>query len=232
MKINAQPISKAEYIDTGILSLHSIFLTIQGEGPLVGTPSVFVRLAGCNLKCPFCDTDYTSGATKVSPQYIIDKAKELLPQESPLVVITGGEPFRQNLTPLVKDLLEAGFKVQIETNGTLYDGQFPYEDVTIVCSPKTGKINKHLAPHIDALKYVLHADEIELSDGLPTRALGHSASPVTARPPEGYTGEIYVQPIDVQDPLENSRHLDAAIRSSLTNGYRLCLQTHKIINME
>ena len=55
--INKQPIEKREPSYEGTLQVHSIFKTIQGEGPFCGTPCVFVRLAGCNLQCPACDTD-------------------------------------------------------------------------------------------------------------------------------------------------------------------------------
>lgn len=233
MQMNTQSKSKSNYISRGILELHHIFLTMQGEGPFAGTPTVFVRLFGCNLQCPFCDTDYTSECHKVGPQFILDEISQMAdPNTEFLVVISGGEPFRQNLTPLVNLLLENGYQVQIETNGTLFLDDLPYDKITVVCSPKTSNINKKLAKHIDALKYVVHADMIDAVDGLPAKALGHEAHPVTAKPPEDFSGTVYVQPIDVDDDFENKRHLDAAIRSCMTYGYRLCLQLHKIINME
>lgn len=228
---NVQPISKANIDPSGYLELHHCFLTLQGEGPYAGTPAVFVRLYGCNLQCPFCDTDYTSEQMKVAPAYILNEVTKLMPKPG-LVVISGGEPFRQNLTPAITLLLDAGYEVQIETNGTMPPSpNFPTE-ATVVCSPKAGSINRKLVPYIDALKYVVHADQIDPSDGLPILALGHSARPTTAKPPLDFQGIIYVQPIDVDNELENVRHLDAAIRSCMTFGYRLCVQIHKIINME
>ena len=151
---------------------------------------------------------------------------------SRLVVFSGGEPLRQNITPAVKLLLARGYRVQIETNGSLFIPDLPYDEVTVVCSPKTGKLNNDLIPHVSALKYVLHADSIDPEDGLPRKALGHSAAPRVARPPAGFLGPVYVQPLDANDPVENNRHLDAAIRSCLKFGYTLGLQTHKIINLE
>lgn len=229
--MNHQPIVKQSLHERGLLEVHHIFATIQGEGPFAGSPAVFVRLYGCNLQCPLCDTDYTSNKFQVMPNFILDSVKEM-GSPSKLVVFSGGEPMRQNLAPVVRLLLEHGYRVQIETNGTLFVPDLPYDQITVVCSPKAGRINSDLAPHIAAMKYVVSANSLDPEDGLPYKVLGHPAAPRVARPPEGFKGTIYLQPADVGDPLENSRHLDAAIRSCLKFGYTLCLQTHKIINME
>ena len=229
--LNQQPIAKQNLHERGLLDLHHMFSTIQGEGPFAGVPAVFVRLFGCNLQCPMCDTDYTSNRSQVMPHFILDAVKEMS-SPSKLVVFSGGEPMRQNIAPAVRLLLEHGYRVQIETNGTLFVPDLPYDQITVVCSPKAGKINAELAPQITALKYVLHAKSIDPEDGLPLKALAHPAAPRVARPPVGFKGPVYVQPIDVNNPIENNRHLDAAIRSCLKFGYTLCLQTHKIINLE
>src|ERR1051325_10188368 len=81
------------------LDVQKIFLTLQGEGPYVGQPSVFVRLGGCNLACNFCDTEFDS-YKKISLKKIISEVKKLSQNSSKkrvrnLVVITGGEPLRQ-----------------------------------------------------------------------------------------------------------------------------------------
>lgn len=229
--MNHQPPEK-QNLDIGlVLDVHSIFKTIQGEGPFTGQRSIFIRLAGCNLQCPMCDTDYTSDRRFLSVSQIIDMVNDHAHIHSYLVVITGGEPFRQNIKHLVEVLLANGHQVQIETNGTLYQ-ELPYDQITVVCSPKTGNINRQLLPHIDAFKYVLHADQVSEDDGLPFRALEHPAHPRLARPPKGYAGRIYVQPTDEGNLEKNSQHLSAAINSSMEYGYTLCLQTHKIINME
>ena len=224
---NQQPIGKILHEASPLLQVQSIFTTIQGEGPFSGIPAIFIRLGGCNLQCPFCDTDYTSSIATLSLEDILDR---VLPEKPILVVITGGEPFRQNLSGLVAALLRAGKKVQIETNGTLYQ-DLPYNLIAVVCSPKTGKIHPLLVPHLSALKYVVTAGEIA-PDGLPVRALGHPNSGLVARPPEGFPyAYVYVQPVDVQDPATNKIHLDAAVLSCQTFGYRLCLQIHKIANL-
>lgn len=227
--MNQQPPEKHTYDENGVLDVHSIFLTIQGEGPFTGRRAIFIRLAGCNLQCPMCDTEYTSGRSRMSPAEVLRTLYGIL-REKCLVVLTGGEPFRQNLRPLVATLLGAGYDIQIETNGTLYQ-DLPYSAITVVCSPKAGSVNKKLLPHIAALKYVLQHNDVQL-DGLPSRALEHPNSGMLFRPPAGFGGIIYLQPADAQDQWKNSLNLGAAISSVLKHGYTLCLQTHKITGME
>lgn len=249
--MNQQPIEKQTKLGTRPikpLDVHSVFYTIQGEGPFAGSPAVFVRLAGCNLQCPLCDTDYTSKREFLTTVDLRDRViaasdglpanhtqairtREAMRKPSPLVVITGGEPFRQDITYHVWALLDAGFPVQIETNGTLFIPDFPYERVTIVCSPKAGKVNKHLAPYITAYKYVIRAGEVA-PDGLPTLALAHPASPRVARPPHGFMGTVYVQPCDEGNNVRNSKNLTAAVDSAMKHGYTLGIQLHKLIGVD
>lgn len=214
----------------GLLDVHSIFHTIQGEGPFAGTPAVFIRLAGCNLQCPGCDTDYTSGRRTMTVEEILAKVASVKRPETTLVVITGGEPFRQLLSGIVNALLEAFYEVQLETNGTLFQ-DLPYEYITVVCSPKTGSINGKLVRHITAFKYVLNAVQADPEDGLPNRALDNGTSKL-ARPPEDFVGTIYVQPYDPGGPLHNDIHHQAAVASCLRHGYTLCLQMHKFLGLE
>lgn len=241
--INIQPIEKRRLFDDGIsLEVHSIFYTIQGEGPYCGHPAVFVRLAGCNLQCPSCDTEYTQGrkdltvdeiySAVISAPYV--KPLDILPtRNQSLVVITGGEPFRQNITPLVDFLLESGFIVQIETNGTLppSEGFCDHSHLAVVCSPKTGKVNFALQDFIVAYKYVLNHDSID-EDGLPIRALNHTASPRVARPHPGFTGPVYLQPMDPKDEEVYQKNVRAVKFSCMQHGYILQLQVHKLIGVE
>lgn len=231
--LNKQPKEKLSTRTDDHLEVHSIFQTIQGEGPFAGTPSIFVRLAGCNLDCPWCDTEYTGPEVKVmSPAEIISKIQEL--SHHKLVVITGGEPFRQDFSRLAMDLIYKGYRVQVETNGTLYRKDFPNALVTIVCSPKIGKINKELARFINAYKYVASWDSIDLSDGLPIEVLGNKVRRTVARPPnwDERPVSIYLQPMDSQDPEVNKKNTQAVVESCLTFGYTLCLQMHKIVGVE
>lgn len=244
--MNFQLIQKQDLDPEGLISLHHVFPTIQGEGPYAGFPAIFVRLVGCNLQCPMCDTDYTSIGIRRTfrhhhkPSEIVNMVHELAVPPH-LVVISGGEPFRQNITQLVYDLLYDNYLVQIETNGTLFvdlwNGPMlllPHIDerLTIVCSPKTGRLNTNLVPRINCYKYIIDADSMNPDDGLPMIALGHPAFPFVARPPEGFGGGVYVQPMDSGNTEENKRHTEAAVQSSMKHGYILSLQMHKILNLE
>lgn len=238
MKTNTQPTERLWRDPSGDLEVVNVFQTIQGEGPFAGRPATFVRLAGCNLQCPGCDTDYTSHRTKMRASEVASVVRHTrkpvgpagISIATPLVVITGGEPFRQNLTPFVNILLGIGYVVQIETNGTHFLNDFPYSSVTIVCSPKTGKLNYDLAKRVNAFKYVLEHGKVS-SDGLPFATLRNEMQSSVARPPLGSTAEIYVQPLDEQSPALNAQHLDATVKSVLQFGYRLCIQTHKLANV-
>lgn len=223
-------------VETAGLLVHSIFRTIQGEGPFAGQPALFLRLAGCNLQCPLCDTEYTQGAEPISYERLRMRLRYAKNREDDLLVITGGEPFRQSIGPLIESALELGWRVQVETNGTLWRPIPLHRRLYIVCSPKAGGVNKKLWPHIDALKYVVHADSIDPDDGLPILALDHPNAGRVARPhPELWRGrpsDIYIQPVDTKDPVDNQRHAAAAVQSAMAHGYTVCLQMHKILGME
>jgi organic radical activating enzyme len=226
----------------GVLSVHSIFYTIQGEGPFAGRPAVFVRLAGCNLQCPECDTEYTVNRYNATPIDILQGVR-MLRNAACLVVITGGEPFRQNITELCKLLLANDYTVQIETNGTFPPPALSFYEwasldfsrsdaLFVVCSPKTGKINGQLAPLISAYKYVLSAGDVA-DDGLPEYVLEHPCSEGgVARPPEDFFGPIYLQPADYKDAQLNALNLQAVVDSCMTHGYTLQLQIHKLLGVE
>lgn len=235
MQTNSQPPEKqVRDGDGSVLAVNSLFATIQGEGPLVGTPAIFVRLAGCNLQCPLCDTEY-SARELYSIKDLVWTVGHAAPsdhQRPRLVVITGGEPFRQPIAPFVDMLLVCGYTVQIETNGTLYQPlSFEHERLVVVCSPKAGHVNKKLLPHIKAFKYVGTKSSLSFKDGLPTTALEHPCSPVLFRPDQHHPAEIFLQPVDEQDAIANIENLRAVVDACRRFGYRLCLQVHKIIDL-
>ncbi len=227
--MNTQPIEKRVSSNGIELDIHNVFPTIQGEGPFSGERAVFIRLAGCNLQCPGCDTNYTEGR-KVTPTEDVLMVVLASYHAPALVVITGGEPFRQNITPLVEALLTLGYRVQIETNGSLPPSpNFP-TNATIVCSPKTGSVNSVIADRADCFKYVLHADGVNPDDGLPMTALDHSCKPHVYRPTRSVP--IYIQPMDSLNIAQNGRNMQAAVRSCVKHGHTLQLQIHKIIGVQ
>jgi organic radical activating enzyme len=208
------------------LEVKQIFPTLQGEGIYVGVPAVFVRLGGCNLACKFCDTEF-EGGDLVKIADIISKVKELARNSAgeivrKLVVITGGEPLRQNIAPLCEALLAEGFLVQIETNGTLYR-TLPAE-VDIVCSPKnTGNgympVRRDLLERVSALKFIVSAHDKNYMN-VPEIGQGK------------YNIPVFVQPMDEEDVIRNIANSNRAIELAMEYGYRLSLQTHKILNIE
>lgn len=200
------------------LEVKNIFATLQGEGLYAGVPSVFVRLGGCNLACNFCDTEFEDALT-MSLADILAQIKELAGSIIKLVVITGGEPFRQNITPFCEALIANGFAVQIETNGTLYR-ELPKE-VDVICSPKNmGQgympLRGDLLALVSALKYIISVGN----------AAYNNVPEIEKNIP------IFVQPMDEGDAIKNAANTKLAVELAMKYGYRLSLQLHKILNIE
>jgi len=142
-----------------------IYKSLQGESTYAGLPCVFVRLTGCNLRCSWCDSEYTfSGGKRMSAEEVFDEVASLSPSGG-LVEITGGEPMLQEreLLPFMQRLLEAGYRVLIETSGERSLARVPKQVVKIVdvkC-PNSGEPDTFdmanldaLAPH-DEIKFVI-----------------------------------------------------------------------------
>lgn len=229
--MNIQTTEKPLKGDGSTLELHSLFYTLQGEGPFTGRPAVFVRFAGCNLQCPWCDTDYTSTRNTVTAEKLVWMVEQEMGPAA-LVVITGGEPFRQNISLFSQLLIDKGYTVQVETNGTLPPPpNFPSE-VAIVCSPKSGSVNPRIAERADCYKYVMEAGSVDPEDGLPVLALGHKAAPRVARPRKGSTVPIYIQPMDSYNAEDNAANIQVVLESCMKHGYTLQLQIHKLVGVE
>ena len=225
--INIQPVSPQDIHLDGSLEVHSIFPTIQGEGPFCGQRAVFVRLEKCNLCCPNCDTQYTLPTpNRMSVPDIFDEINQY---GFDLVVITGGEPFRQNISPLCQILIDSCYQVQIESNGVFKVPAILPDDVVVCVSPKTAKIHPTMRSRANYFKYVARHDNI-MADGLPSTALGHAAEPFLARPPEA--APVYLQPQDDKDPAVNALNQDAVVKSCMEHGFILQLQVHKIIQVD
>ena len=189
------------------MRINEIFYSLQGEGRFTGVPAVFVRLAGCNLRCPFCDTDFTA-FTEMSEEDIV---REVNGYPARHVVLTGGEPTLQLTDTLVARLHEAGCFVQMETNGTRRLPEGCHVD-WITCSPKYEEVRLE---HVDELKVVYEGDDAKIDIYNNVKV------------------EMYsLQPCDVKDKAQNRRNLEGAIDYCLRHPeWHLSLQTHKIIDV-
>ncbi len=117
------------------MHVNEIFYSLQGEGFLAGVPSVFVRLAGCPLRCRWCDTKYAWDETAGDDYVIADIVKSIQQWLCKFVVITGGEPMvDSDLPKLVRELKSAGKHITIETAGIAYIPDMPCDLMSI--SPK------------------------------------------------------------------------------------------------
>lgn len=235
--------------DNGTLAVHSIFATIQGEGPFSGYASIFIRLHGCSLSCSWCDTEFEEHLTYYQPASLLTKVQEIITEadffKKPLLVITGGEPMRQYLVPFLKYACDNGSTVQIETAGIHWDKEYSdlvdFEPVHIICSPKTSKVRPELAARCSAFKYIVDAaEETSLDDGLPFWAVSQAGNAPTAklwRPPHNFMlsspHKIFVQPLDPPKPDEAAKWKNQQRCAYLVQryGYRLSLQQHKILDL-
>ena len=135
-----------------------LFHSIQGEGGLAGTPSVFIRTSGCNLRCWFCDTPYTSWEperTRISLQDLLD---QVLAINCEHVVVTGGEPMLQpEVVALTESLRQAGRHVTIETAGTVYR---PVAADLISLSPKLSNSTPNESHRLGGSRYTARHDRL------------------------------------------------------------------------
>lgn len=190
----------------GLLHVNEIFYSLQGEGHFTGTPAVFVRLSGCNLRCPFCDTDHHASVGMTYAQ-VVERVTDF---PSRHVVVTGGEPSMQLTDGFIDALHAAGCFVQVETNGTL---PLPPSVDWVTCSPKDAPV---VLDRIDELKVV------------------YSGQPMDGYAPlMAIAAEWRLQPCDVPgDAAASERNLRAAIAYALAHPrWRLSLQTHKLISI-
>jgi 7-carboxy-7-deazaguanine synthase (Cx14CxxC type) len=206
-------------------SVKECFLTLQGEGVQSGSRAVFLRFAGCNLwsgreqdrptaQCRFCDTDFVGtdgegGGKFRSAEPLADQVERMwgAEEDGRLVVITGGEPMLQLDPALVKALQARGFRVAVETNGTIE--AVPGLD-WICVSPKAG--TKVVQRRGNELKLVWPQDGIDPAE-LEQWSFDH----------------FLVQPMDC---AEREKALEAAIALAMQRPkWRLSLQAHKVIGL-
>ncbi|QED23724.1 7-carboxy-7-deazaguanine synthase QueE [Candidatus Deianiraea vastatrix] len=206
-----------ENTDGSLLFVQEIFPTIQAEGIFAGRPAIFIRLGGCNLACSFCDTEFEN-FSQMSLEDILAQVQKHQVQYSKinLIVITGGEPMRQNIIPLCNKL-HKNFTVQIETNGTIYRNLPDF--VKVICSPKIVN-GKYTIPadglQIDALKFLISAS-LEHYNKIPDWAFDFK--------------EIFIQPMDEQDAQKNAANNALAVKIAMENNLKLSIQMHKFLQI-
>jgi organic radical activating enzyme len=190
-----------------MLQLAEIFYSIQGEGAFSGTPAVFVRLAGCNLSCDFCDTDF-SLKFFASVDDVVARVREA-GGDCPMVILTGGEPLAQRETlALIDGLRRDGRRVHIESNGTIFT-DLP-GDVWLTVSPKE-RVDPRMAQRADEVKLI-----------------------VDGRVPEEHLTLFEGKPLVLLQPEGNKpRNVEIALDYAKAHPqrFRLSLQTHKLIGV-
>ena len=123
------------------MKISEVFFSIQGEGILAGTPSSFVRTTGCNLRCTWCDTPYTSWQPEGEDRMLVSILDEVRQNAGTHVVVTGGEPMlTEDVVLLTKRLKEIGQHITIETAGTVYQ---PVTCDLMSISPKLANSTPH-----------------------------------------------------------------------------------------
>ncbi|MBQ0050184.1 MAG: radical SAM protein [Bacteroidales bacterium] len=189
------------------MKINELFLSLQGEGHFTGTAALFLRFAGCNLSCPFCDTLHTP-FTEYTEAQLIGAVLELSAGVRH-IVITGGEPSLQLTDSFVDLLHQHGFFVQVETNGT---HELPAKVDWSTCSPKAN--GTVVLTRINEIKLLFDGSEPTLHQGL-------------------QADEYRLQPLDTGNAERNNEITEKTINYILTHPqWKLSLQTHKILSIQ
>lgn len=209
------------------LPVNELFETLQGEATFVGTAAVFIRLQGCDVGCPWCDTKYTwamdnavasiRGKVDEVNSFAWMTTSELVAEIESFharhVVITGGEPCTYDLTELTAALIAAGFSVQIETSGT-YEVRC-HAAVWVTVSPKHGMPGGRTV----VASAIERASEIKCP-------VGKAADITLAEQYLGQGKDVWLQPLS-----QNRRATQLCVEAAIKKGFRLSLQTHKFIDL-
>lgn len=190
--------------------VNEIFYSIQGEGFHTGTPAIFIRFSGCNLKCPFCDTDFKE-YKEMSEEEILMHCKGF---QSKFIVLTGGEPTLQTGTDFIRLLKLNGYYVAMETNGT---HEVPEGIDWVTCSPKSDFCGKAdvVLKFVDEVKVVYDKNRFDPEPFLKINARYY-----------------YLQPCDEKNEERNQENLERTIAYCLEYPtWRISLQTQKILKV-
>ena len=192
--------------------INEIFYSLQGEGFYTGTPAVFVRFSGCNLRCAFCDTQHQAGEM-FSLQEIVSEVNRY--PVAPLLVLTGGEPSLFIDEAFVAELKQkTGKKIAIETNGTR---PLPSNLDWVTFSPKTafdgGDLEPCVLTHCDELKVVYLGQDLAQYDDIEAKYR-------------------FLQPCFVEDLEQRKANMQACVEAVKRHpNWRLSLQVHRVLNI-
>ena len=189
-----------------------IFHSVQGEGAWMGVNAFFIRLAGCDVHCPWCDQK-ESWTTKPYAQQSVRRLGSLAKQANPaIVIITGGEPLMHDLQPLTQELRELGLRIHLETSGAYpFSGQFDW----VTFSPKPFKIpHDSIYFHANELKVIVaNAEDLHWAE-----EQGNKVHPTTLK---------YLQP-EWNSPHSQSLIMDYVLQHP---DWRISLQSHKFLGV-
>lgn len=210
------------------MRVNNIFYSLQGEGRNTGRAAVFIRFAGCNLRCSFCDTEFES-YREMNNEEIMAEVEALSPQPSaikPLIVLTGGEPTLQVDEAFVDFLHQHGYEVAMESNGTR---PAPQNLDWLTVSPKVNEKLEMRNEKWEMKNEKCHQpDEIKIVFGEntdPAAIISHSSFLIPHL--------LYLQPCDTGDPDRNKAITQACVEYIKAHPqWRLSLQTHKLIDIE
>ena len=165
-------------------------------------------------------------------EQVLEAVNDRRRHDNELVVITGGEPMRQEaIVHLCQGLLIGGYRVQIETAGTMWQENLPGA-VHIVVSPKGTHVHAEIAKRASCWKYVIRKGET-LEDGLPCMKNSRGDISKTARPPKGtHPSNVYLSPCDEHDEPKTKANYRLVAKLSQKHGYRAMLQIHKLLEVE
>lgn len=191
--------------------LNEIFYSLQGEGYHTGTPAVFIRFSGCNLRCAFCDTRHQEGKL-MSLEDIVTEIKRY--PNAGMVVLTGGEPSLFIDEDFVEAIKEAGKLVAIETNGTR---PLPSNLDWVTLSPKTGFSGGDVEPCVlkncDELKVVYLGQDLKQYNSIKA-------------------DHKFLQPCFSTDENERQANMKACVDAVMSNpAWRLSLQIHRVLGI-
>ena len=206
-----------------VYKVHEIFYTLQGEGAHSGIPAVFVRFSGCNLRCPWCDTEF-EGYREMTAEQIVSEIQNLydIPNvRRKMCILTGGEPTLQADKQLIDAIHAAGFYIGIETNGTR---PIPDGIDWITCSPKEG--TKLALKQVNEVKVVFTGTYDPEVWRTQLKAEHWLLQPLR------YTGEwLMMSGVDEWEDDAND-NLDETVRYILAHPFwRLSVQLHKIVGL-